>query len=168
MTVNDDRLESLLSIEQQVAEKLAQLHVHHSELQELDYDADIRKIRPFLDTWMDWHLWASYWLVQARQVRVLAKQDFDAAWQKVLIGTRSINLASELEFHSSFEERKVYYDKRTHSQRYLLEALDSAVSTVFEFISTLKVLSSHWDKRRVDTKWEIDRIRSTPESDYRS
>lgn len=164
--MDDSRISDLAKIESEISVKLSALHAQHAELQLLDYDSDPRVLRPYLDSWMDWHLWASYWLVQAKQVRVLAKQDFDKAWQKVLSATRSINLATELEFHSSFEERKVYYDKRTYSQRMLLEQLESTVSTVYDFISILKTVISHWDKRRVDTKWEIDRMRYTPSSDY--
>lgn len=164
--MDDPRVDALVQIESQVSSKLATMHAQHSEMQDLDYENDPRVLRPYLDTWMDWHLWAAYWLVQAKQVRMLAKQDFDGAWQKVLSSTRSINLATELEFHSSFEERKVYYDKRTYKQRVLLEQLESTVNTVYDFILALKTATSHWDKRRVDTKWEIDRMRYAPSSDY--
>lgn len=166
--MDDSTLNELAAVEKEILAKLGLMHAQHQELQSVDYDADATVLRPYLDTWMDWHLWASYWIVLAKQARVQARQEFSAAWRKVLVGTRSINLASELEFHTSYEERKVFYEKRTLQERATLERLDSIVDTVHEFLLSLKAVMAHWDKRRVDTKWELDRMHQLPGSDYRN
>jgi len=158
----------LLLVEKEMAEKMSVLHADHQELQSVDYDADARLLRPYLDKWMDWHLWASYWLTQAKVARWVAQQDFRESWDRAVSNTREMDLAQVVVYHNSYEERKVYYNTRTRKSRESLELLERLVDVTYSFVLALKTVTEHWDKRRVDTKWETDRMSRLPGSDYRN
>ena len=166
MEISDSELQGLLEVEQQIADKVAELHNHHQAIQRLDYDADAKLLRPHLDTWLDWHLWASDYLVQLKQSRWKAQADFQKAWRRVHTDTRDIEMAATLPHYSAYQEREVFYQIKTLRYRQPLDVLDRLVDVTYDFLRMLKSLLDHWDKRRVDTKWEIDRMSRLPGADY--
>ena len=170
MTTKDEmqeKIDGLLVVEGEMTEKIGHLHSDHVELQSVDYDADARVLRPYLDRWMDWHLWASFWLVQVKQARWEARQNLQEAMQKVLTNTRDADFSrAGLSYYASYEERRVYYEMRTRSRRSSVDILDRLAETTYDFILAIKATTAHWDKRRVDTKWELGRMSQLPGSDY--
>lgn len=163
-----DELDALVEIEGEIHARITTLQEHHRALQELDYETDPKVLRPYLDMWMDWHMWAAYWLVEAKRQRASARAAYNEAWQKVVHNTRDVDVARVLTFYQAYEERKVYYERKIEHRRRAVDVLDSLVDTVYEFLRSLKDMSTHWDKRRVDTKWELDRMSELPGSDYES
>lgn len=153
-----EEIESLREIEKGITARFAEIRSDHEALREMDTDSDPTLLRPYLDKWMGYHLWAAEWLVLAKQVRRSAETKRRDSWQRVHVNTRSVDLASQMEFYGAYEERKAYYDMKIAPRTRAVEALDSVIDTVYDFITTLKAAATHWDKRRVDTKWELDRM----------
>ena len=153
----EDVLRQLKSVEEAMVEKLKLLHTHHQEMQQLDYDSDIKVLRPYLDTWMDWHLWASYWIVHAKHVRNDFRSAFRVQWHKAHDKSRKTEIEQSVAFAGSYEERQVYYERQTPNSRRRLDQMEQLVDTTSSFLSAVKTAIDHWDKRRVDTKWELGR-----------
>lgn len=161
-----EQIARLRDYEKQVLQYMAQVSQQHVAMQELDYDADPRVLRPYLDVWLDWHLGAAFWVTHAKQMLHEARAAHKAAWRHAVANTRMVEMESKIQYAGSFEERRVVYEMKTSETGQLVESLEAIIETVTSFTWQLRTALDHWDKRRVDTKWELDRMSRLPGSDY--
>lgn len=157
--------EQLLGVEAQITGLQQRLRVHHAEMQELAYDDDPSLLRKNLDIWFDWRLFASDYLLQVRQQRSEARAAHRHAWQRVVSESKAPMLENSLAYTGSFEERKVFYEMKVDHRQRDLDLLERIADTLIDFIRTLNAAYDHWDKRRIDAKWEAERRARRPSDD---
>lgn len=166
MADEQEHIRQLREYEANVLGFMAQVIQDHATLQGLDYDNDPKVLRPILDKWMDWHLGASYWITLAKQQLSVAKHDYRLSWQRVVEGVTYADMDRRLAFTGSYEERKVVYEMMTYDKYHTVEVLEGIITVVTDFLWALKSSLDHWNTRRVDSKWEVDRMHRIPGSDY--
>lgn len=167
-TTEQDILATLKQVEATVIDRLSQVHAQHVELTGADYDNDIRFFRPHLDLWMEWQQWTSYWLVQVKLARNAARDALREGRMNLVDSMSQFAMEQEMKFSGAYEERKLFYERKTLTKVRRLEQLEQLVEVMVTFQGALKNALDHWDKRRVDTKWELDRMHRLPGSDYQS
>ena len=155
----------LVDVEARITGLQQQLRVHHAEMQELSYDDDPSVLRKNLDIWFDWRLFASDYLLLVRQQRSEARAAFRHAWQRVVSESSQIEMDARLPFTGSYEERRVWYEMKVDHRQRDVDLLDRIADTLIDFIRTLNAAYDHWDKRRIDAKWEAERRARRPETD---
>lgn len=118
----------------------------------------LRELQTVLDNWIDLQGRVSSWRIATMSALVAARARYHHNRSKTIASANPSSMEFTSGFSASYEERAAKYDMRVIDEKLTLEAAETLHKAVTELLFLIKDVHSHWDSRRLDTRWVADRI----------